>query len=207
MRTKHNDDMGLDQGENREQGTPEEYQSPQEDMFRAGEGRRDDGSIGLPKITMKTIRANPARCNEGDGARVKIATFTGVANGIQQAAKPDTGEVFFGLKGDFAAVRFDRDGEPEAIFKADTLYFPIGHQAALNTLERTGQLSFALEFYAQPASNPAGYSWSYNNLAKLDRNNLSPIDKLITLSVKAGRELAAAGPAVGLLADLRQAAE
>lgn len=177
-----------------------------EEMFEAGEGRREDGSIGVPKITMSTIRAFPERCkrlNNGEGGAMKIATFTGVANGMVEAVKQDTGEVFFGLKGDFGAVRFDDKGEPDAIYKADTIYLPIGHQAALQAFERTGRLNFALEFWAQPAHNPAGYSWTYKNLAKLDRNNLSPIDRLLMLSVSAGRQIAVAGQSAGLLSDMR----
>lgn len=176
------------------------------EMFEPREGRSQDGSIWLPKITMATIRVRPARCWELDGGRgapFKAAIFAGVANGTKIMENVEKTESFTALTGEFSAIRFDLQGEPDAIFKSDTMFLPIGHLAAVNRLERqqNGVLNFSLEF----SSNPRGeqlYSWSYRNLAQIDRNNLSPIDRLISYSVNASRMIGERPQ--GLLADLRR---
>lgn len=176
------------------------------DMFEPREGRSTDGSIWLPKITMATIRVFAAKCHElheGQGGKMKAAIFTGLASGTKIMENAEKTEAFVALIGEFSAIRFDLSGEPDAIFKSDTIFFPICHSDALARLERQGSMPFSLEFSSQPAANKATYSWSYRNLAKIDRNNLSPVDRLIAYSVAASRALADK-PAAGLLADLRR---
>lgn len=175
------------------------------DMFGKREGRSADGSIWLPKITMATIRAIPARCKEiGEtGSKYKVAIFAGIASGTKVMSNAEKTETFVALIGEFSAIRFDMAGEPDAIFKSDTMFLPIGHDGALVRLERQGSIAFSLEFSSQPAGNPLGYSWTYINLAQIDRDNLSPIDRLIRHSVATSRDRASS-LAVGLLADLRR---
>lgn len=190
-------------------------------MFEPGEGKMDDGSIGLPKITMATIRAMPERCKQVE-RRIKIAMITGLGGGELLMPPIDREGELLALPLDdrermtftalvattdqWGCVRYDNDGEPEAIFKSDNLFLPIGHLAALARRRKVGAVPIALEFWAQPAGNKVGYSWSYVNLAKLDRENLSPVDRLIRLGVQAGRQLQIAGNRAGLLADLREPA-
>lgn len=178
-------------------------QDEAEAMFAEGEGRREDGSIWLSKITTEAIRAFPERIKMSDPPQpMKCCVFSGIATGMVSKEQVGTGEVFDGLTGEFGAVRFDNKGEPDGVFKSDTIYLPIGHKAALATFQRSGMLTFALEFSAIPANNPRGYSWSYRNLAKLDRDNLSPIDRLLIYSAKASQALVGRQN-VGILEDMR----
>lgn len=180
---------------------------PQDDtaaMFAEGDGKREDGALWLSKITTEAIRAFPERIKMMDPPQpMKCCIFSGIATGTKMSEQVGTGEVFTGLVGEFGAVRFDNNGLPDGVFKSDTLYLPIGHDAALRALGRTGQLTFALEFTAIPASNPRGYSWSYRNLAKLDRDNLSPIDRLLIHSARASQALIGREKTAGILEYMR----
>lgn len=177
-----------------------------DEMFSSSDGKVTDGTIWLPKITTTTIKSRPERCKI-DERRMKICSFAGIATGMRQMSDPKTGEIFHGLtSGDepFGAIVYGDDGQPDAVYKSDTLFFPIAHQAALNAVEKHGVLRFAVEFWSQPAGNPLGYSWFYRNLATIDPSNPSLIDRLLRLTVQAGHRIAAQ-PHSGLLADLRRA--
>jgi len=214
-------DMGIardydpDTGEVNEAAEPENV----EKMFETGTGRMADGSIGLPKMTMATIRAMPERCKLAE-RRIKVALVVGL--GMSELLMPPMGReaelsalppehpermtftaLVAGGSGPWGATRYDDQNEPEAVFKSDLLFLPIGHRSALATLRKRGSVAIALEFWSQPARNQAGYSWSYINLAQLDRDNLSAVDRLLMLGVQAGRNLEIAGNRAGILEDLR----
>ena len=212
---------------NRNNGNPDQVQTydPETgeiennlaDELYGKEGPQPDGTVFLPKLTMATIRANPERAKIADKP-MKIALITGIAGGeyLMPAVGdenrvmdlgPDhpeymTFSALVAALDPWGCVRFDVSGEPGAVFKSDYLFLPTGHISVVQKRRQLGQVAIALELWAQPASNPRGYSWYYHNLAKYDRG-LSPIDRMLMLGVSAGRQLADKRESIGLLADLR----
>lgn len=187
------------------------------ELYGSGDGPQPDGSIVIPKMTMATIRANPERAKLKNHP-VKCALVTGMGGNEflmppmdqqarMEALPPDNPErmtftAIVATMEPFGAVVYDDDGRPAAVFKSDFLFLPIGHNAVLARLRQYGTVPLALEFWAQPSSNPRGYSWYFHNLAKYERG-ISPVDRLLKLGVEAGKQLEHNRGNVGLLADLR----
>lgn len=195
---------------------PETGEIGNADALFGAEGTQQDGTIILPKITMATIRAMPERAKIADRP-MKMALVTGIAGGeylmpkmddenrLQQLG-PDATEyqIFSALVAavePWGCVRFDNDGEPDAVYKSDYLFLPTYHVAIVQRMRQVGQVAIALELWAQPASNVRGYSWFVRNLAKYD-GGMSPVDRMLKLGVEAGRRIPL-GASAGLLQDLR----
>lgn len=179
-----------------------------------------DGSIILPKITMATIRANPERCKLGDTPRpMKMALVTGLCGGEYLMPPIDAGPRIEAMGEDaveymtfsalvaavepWGCIRFDDAGEPDGLFRSDYLFLPVDHNTYIKRRRIMGQVSIAIELWAQPASNPRGYSWYLVNLATYD-HGVSAVDRMLRLGVQRGREIADQRGHVGLLADLRR---
>lgn len=177
--------------------------SNEADSLFDGQKTLADGSIYLPLITTERCRANPERAKL-QGRPVKCILIAGMAWRTYEAPSPDSGEVFTGLEGNFAAVVYDDAGEPKTIFKSDRCFLPAGHATQVIEVQRRGHAEFSYLFTAAPAGNRRGYSWLGANLAKLDIDNLSVIDRLVRHSIAAAEHSADAAP--GLLADLRERA-
>lgn len=196
----------------------EQQDITEQELFGTGEGPQSDGTIVLPKITAATIRCNPERSKIADKP-VKMMLVTGIVGGeylmppvdremeFQSMPETDIQRMTFtalvaGGGEPWGTVRFDDEGEPNAVFKSDFLFLPISHIAVITRYRRRGPVPIALEFWSQPATNVRGYSWSMYNLAKYD-GNVSPIDRLLIAGVRAGKQLQLVGRTAGLLSDLR----
>ena len=177
-----------------------------------------DGSIVLPKLTMATIRANPERCKLVDPPRpMKMALLTGIAGGEYLMPGIDgarlsgmdpenveymTFSALIAAVEPWGCVRFDDHGEPDGIFRSDYLFLPVDHTTYIKRRRQLNQVQIAVELWAQPSSNPRGYSWYLVNLNTYDRG-VSAVDRMLMLGVQRGREIEDRRGNVGLLADLR----
>ena len=137
-----------------------------------------DDVIWKPKLSVSQINCNPAEAKSTRG-KVFIATFVGLANGIKTVTNPQYPDVeFVALTGTFLATNRQTGDR----FRSGILYLPTGfHEGILealsSALDRANKDSpydqqltqFALDVYAVPSSNPAGYSYEAKSLVAPDK--------------------------------------
>lgn len=137
-----------------------------------------DERIYRKMLTMKTIEAVPERAIVAK-KRVLLCRISGIVSGTVQSEKADKTEQFTGLAGEFEAEVYDDDGQFR-VYYGGICYLPAGfHEATLARLSRlrpedatqNGGLAFSLEFAAEPAGNPAGYSYVARNVMRVSRRD------------------------------------
>lgn len=151
------------------------------------------------KLTISTIGGSPERAKT-EKKRVHVADVYGIASGIKLVDNPmGNPPTFTALTGNFEATNA-YTGE---VWRSGVLYLPGGfHEMIVAMLEELSDdedrskfdrpsVEFALEINADPADNPAGYSYHARNLL--------PVKKADALSairsgLVEGRKLLLAAP-------------
>lgn len=127
----------------------------------------------LPKMSVKTLGANPKKAAAGDNLRIPLIRVLGVASGIK-AATDARGDPVFGLTGQFEGTNIET-GETA---QSGVLYLPGGIQELLQgpletaiADDKNARIQFAYDIFAVSASNPAGYSFEAENLIEVERED------------------------------------
>lgn len=131
-----------------------------------------------------------------EGGRVLLGRFAGIVSGLKQTVNADTGEVQNGLKGQFRGLSTrDAKGEIVGIGKGETVtagvcYLPGGIQEMIEgTLDAAKEdnekatVQFAIDLYAIPATNKAGYSFDADT--KIEAEEADPLDNLLAQAEEA----------------------
>lgn len=138
-----------------------------------------------------------------DTGRVLIGRIAGIVAGFHQTVNNDTGEVQIGLKGQFRGVsslnEMVQDGNKVGadklpvmidsgnpiVVSAGRCYLPGGLQEMIETAykdaiktDKDATVSFALDLFAIPATNKAGYSYDGDMLVEATEQD--PLDMLFT---------------------------
>lgn len=137
-----------------------------------------------PKLSIKTMGAKPDMVKLADDAdaRYPLVRVIGVARGIKSATG-NNGDPVFGLTGQFQGTNL-KTGEKSV---SGVLYLPGGIlelimdpvEAILNGDDRVAKqagVKFAMDIFSVKASNPAGYSFSANNL--IDTAQVNPLAEI-----------------------------
>lgn len=138
-----------------------------------------------------------------DGGRVLLGRIVGIVSGLKQTVNNDTGEIQNGLKGQFRGISsLNATGDVLSTptgekITAGVCYLPGGIQemlegtlAAAQETEAKATVQFAIDLFAIPATNKAGYSFDADNLVAADA--VDPLDNLVALA----NENASAAPAL-----------
>lgn len=125
-----------------------------------------------------------------DGGRVLLGRFAGIVSGLKQTVNADSGEVQSGLKGQFRGLSSRNEkGESVAIgsglvVTAGVCYLPGGIQdmiegtlASAQESDPRATVQFAIDLYAIPASNKAGYSFDADTV--IEAEEADPLDALL----------------------------
>jgi hypothetical protein len=169
---------------------------------------RLSGKLTAKALGWDRVAIGAATKDKPASTRVKLGRFVGIATGLRQTINGETGEVQTGLKGQFRGissltakepkrnkageVQTDKDG---AVIMVDTgkpitvtagvCYLPGGIQEMVEGTLATAQdgdakatVQFALDLYAIPATNKAGYSFDADNL--VEAAEADPLDMLLT---------------------------
>ncbi len=126
-----------------------------------------------------------------DGGRVFLARIGGIVSGMHQTVNDDTGEVQTGLKGSFRglssvteAKSADDATQVPIIVTAGRCYLPGGLQemveaayAQATATDAKATVNFALDLYAIPATNKAGYSYDGDTVTEATESD--PLDMLM----------------------------
>lgn len=124
-----------------------------------------------------------------DGSQpVLLGRFVGVMTGLKENLNKETGEVSYGLKGSFKAISSLAD-ENGALREARSgvCYLPGGIQdiveAAFTEAQgedgsKRASISFAMDLYAIPANNAAGYTFKADNL--IEAQAADPLDTMLS---------------------------
>ncbi len=126
-----------------------------------------------------------------EGGRVHLGRIVGIASGLKQTINGDTGEIQNGLKGQFRGLstRDDKgvilEGPTGVTVTAGVCYLPGGIQemiegalAAAQESDARATVQFAIDLFAIPATNKAGYSFDAENL--VEASEADPLDALLT---------------------------
>ena len=122
------------------------------------------------KLVIKDL-GNPKRVEDADGKRrVILGTILGRASGVK--ATELRGEMFMALTGAFEGIPAEAD---KPIIRAGICYLPGGFQEsvleALNGGADGTVVDFAMEFAADFAKNPIGYSYAAKPLLNKASND------------------------------------
>jgi len=128
-----------------------------------------------------------------EGGRVLLGRIVGIVSGLKQTVNNDTGEVQNGLKGQFRGISSrDDTGAIVGIDKgvkvtAGVCYLPGGIQdmiegtlAVAKETDAKATVQFAIDLYAIPETNKAGYSFDADTLVKAEESD--PLDTLLTMA-------------------------
>lgn len=140
------------------------------------------------KLTMRALGWSRGKIEEAvgkvpsDGGRVLLGRVAGIVVGTK-FAKDVNEEIIVGLKGNFRGVSA-LDGEPVT---SGICYLPSGIQGMLETAlaearqkDPNGTIQFAVDMYAIPAKNLAGYSFNAENI--LGGAEDDPLTALLSLA-------------------------
>jgi hypothetical protein len=120
-----------------------------------------------------------------DGGRVLLGRIVGIVAGLRQTINNDTGEVQNGLKGNFRGFtsKVGQDGKPLDPITSGVCYLPGGIQemiegtlASAKEADAKATVNFAIDLYAIPATNKAGYSFDADNIVAAEQAD--PLDML-----------------------------
>jgi len=133
----------------------------------------------LGKLSIATMNCKPKRAHKDvDNIKTPLARIMGTASGIKPALD-QRGEPVYGLTGAFLGINIaqgleaGKDDKPADFgnYRSGILYLPGGIQeliqapleTALNSPDKetasNAAIEFAMDIFAVPANNPAGYSF------------------------------------------------
>lgn len=133
----------------------------------------------LGKLSIATMNCKPKRAHKDvDNIKTPLARIMGTASGLKSAVD-QRGEPVFGLTGSFLGINIaeglqaGQDGKDADFgqYRSGVLYLPGGIQEliqaplekALNDPDKavanSAAIEFAMDLFAIPANNPAGYSF------------------------------------------------
>lgn len=133
----------------------------------------------ISKISLKTVGGNPALAKALE-TKVPMMRVFGTARNIKTAVGQN-GDPVFGLAGQFKAINM-QDGKE---FTSGVCYLPAGIQeliqepleAALSAENSRGAaVEFALDVFAIPSTNKAGYSFSAESLKEVSSDD--PMERI-----------------------------
>lgn len=126
-----------------------------------------------------------------ENGRVHLGRIVGIASGLKQTVDNDSGDIQTGLKGQFRGVSTRNEkGEIVGVaggvtITAGVCYLPGGIQemiegalAAAQETDPRATVQFAIDLFAIPATNKAGYSFDAENLVEAAESD--PLDALLT---------------------------
>lgn len=143
------------------------------------------------KITISTIGGSPERAKT-EKKRVNVAQVFGIATGIKMVDNPmDDSKPFIAITGRFEAINM----YTAETWRSGVLYLPGGfHEMIVSMLDDLREnkdskydktdVQFALAIDAEPADNPAGYTYIAKNLLPI-----SKADPLAMLRAQATKAL------------------
>jgi len=107
-----------------------------------------------------------------DGGKVLLGRIVGIVSGLKQTVNNDTGDIQTGLKGNFRGFSSLPNKEPVT---SGVCYLPGGIQemieGALATAQEGGDkkatVNFAIDLFAIPATNKAGYWFKADNIVEM----------------------------------------
>jgi len=157
----------------------------------------------LPKMSIKTLGANGAVVLVTK-TKTPLVRIKGIARGIKVANGND-GSPVFGMTGQFIGLNI-ADGTE---FESGVLYLPGGInemflsplEAALNE-DKSATIKFALDLFAVPATNKAGYSFEAASLIAATN-----VDPFAEMSAEADKTAIPAMPKLPGAADVEKAKE
>ena len=151
------------------------------------------------KLTAKTLGwdrvaiGSETKKVPAEGGRVLLGRIVGIVSGLKQTVNADTGEVQNGLKGQFRGISSRNDkGEIVGIdagvkVTAGVCYLPGGIQemiegtlAVAKEADAKATVQFAIDLFAIPATNKAGYSFDADTI--LAANESDPLDTLLAMA-------------------------
>lgn len=155
-------------------------------------GKLTAKSLGWDRNAIGTaVKKVPA-----DGGRVFVGRIVGNVTGLHQSMNDETGEVQTGLKGNFRGISSltetttDAKGKVTDTGKPITMtagrcYLPGGIQDMIEGAyadanqgdDKGNTVSFAVDLYAIPATNKAGYSYDADTVT--DAASVDPLDLLL----------------------------
>lgn len=154
------------------------------------------------KLTAKTLGWDRVKIGAAvqkvpaDGGRVLLGRFAGIVSGLKQTVNADTGEVQNGLKGQFRGLSaLNEKGDTVELGKgasvtAGVCYLPGGIQemiegtlAAAQEDDPRATVQFAIDLYAIPATNKAGYSFDADT--RIEAEESDPLDNLLAQAAEA----------------------
>lgn len=140
-----------------------------------------------------------------DGGKVLLGRFAGIVAGLRQTVNNDTQEVQSGLKGNFRGISSIDKSE----VTSGVCYLPGGIQdmiegalAAAKEADAKATVNFAIDLFAIPATNKAGYSFKADNIVA--PNAADPLAMLLEQAEQNSK--AAALPAPEAAAETEKAA-
>jgi len=105
-----------------------------------------------------------------DGGKVLLGRIVGMVSGLKQTVNGETGDIQSGLKGNFRGIS---SIEGKAAVTSGVCYLPGGIQemiegtlAEAKSQDPRAVVNFAIDLYAIPATNKAGYSFKAENLVE-----------------------------------------
>ena len=137
----------------------------------------------LPKLTVATLGTVPARA-KAEKKRVHLARIIGVATGTK--LKTDqAGEPIVAVIGQFEGTNV----ETGQVAQSATLYLPGGIQevieAAVDSREdKNAAVPFALDIFAKPDNNKAGYTYDVEFIQK-PAGRVDPLEALRNATAEA----------------------
>lgn len=127
------------------------------------------------------------------GGSVSLGRIVGIVTGLRQTVNNETGDIQTGLKGNFRGISSLPDKAPVT---SGVCYLPGGIQdmlegalAAAKEGDSKATVSFAIDLFAIPATNKAGYSFKADNIVEA-----SATDPLTALLEQANSTKALAAP-------------
>lgn len=116
-----------------------------------------------------------------DGGKVLLGRIVGIVSGLKQTIDKETGDISSGLKGNFKGIS-SLDEKPPV--NSGVCYLPGGIQEMLEGSlaqakenDSKATVRFAIDLFAIPATNKAGYSFKADNIVEASETN--PLDDLL----------------------------
>lgn len=143
----------------------------------------DTGPVFLPKMTVATLGTVPARA-KAEKKRVHLCRIIGSASSTK--LKTDqAGEPIVAIVGNFEGTNV----ETGAVAQSSVLYLPGGIQEVIENAvdsrdDKNAAVPFALDVFAKPDNNKAGYTYDVEFIQK-PQGRLDPLEALRTAAAEA----------------------
>jgi hypothetical protein len=117
-----------------------------------------------------------------DGGSVLLGRVVGIVSGLKQTVNGETGDIQSGLKGNFRGISSLPNKAPVT---SGVCYLPGGIQemiegalADAKASDPRAVINFAIDLYAIPATNKAGYSFKAENIVESGASD--PLEMLLS---------------------------